>query len=89
MQVKSQLKPLQVAVALAGGAQGVHEFEPHEFTLVLETHCVPHLWKPVLHTKSHARPEQIATEFGGGAQGVQLVPQVAMSVSLLHAPPQR
>lgn len=87
--MKSHEKPLQVAVPLGGGVQGVHELAPHEFTEVLATHALPHLWKPELQTKSHCWFAQIATEFGGGWHGVQLVPQVAMSLSFLHSLPQR
>ena len=42
-----------------------------------------------MQAKSQAAFAQKATEFGGGVHGVQLVPQVAMSLSLLHSLPQR
>ena len=89
LQVKSHEKPLQVAMALGGGAQAWHELEPHEFTEVLATHAVPHLWKPALQMKSHCSLPQIATELGGGVQGVHRLPQVATSLFVLHSLPQR
>jgi hypothetical protein len=42
LQVKPQLVPLQVAAALAGGVQAVHELAPHEAVLVLAAQALPH-----------------------------------------------
>lgn len=48
LQMKSQLVPLQVGVALKGAVQGVHEV-PHDDGLVFDAQFVPQRWKPVLH----------------------------------------
>jgi hypothetical protein len=48
LHVKSQVVPLQVAVALAGGLHGVHE-DPQVAVLELSTHCPVQTWNPPLH----------------------------------------
>jgi hypothetical protein len=43
LQVKPQAVPLQVALALAGGAHGVQEV-PQELVLVLRAQLFPQAW---------------------------------------------
>jgi hypothetical protein len=89
LHVKSQLVPLQVAVALAGGLHGVHR-EPHVATLVFDTHCPEHACIPAMQVKPQLVPLQVAVALAGGAHGVQLVaPHEVTSVFATHDAPQR
>lgn len=44
LQTKSHAVPLHMAVAPAGGTQGVHAVVPQELTLLLLAQVLPHLW---------------------------------------------
>jgi hypothetical protein len=77
--------PSQVAAALGGTLQGVHE-APHESVLVLLEHAPPHRWKPLLQLKPHVPDVHVVVLFGTEGQGVQEVPQLAMLMSLAHVP---
>jgi hypothetical protein len=89
LQVKSQVAPLHVAVALAGGAQGEHD-APQLATAVLLTQALPQRWKPVSQVKSQLTPLHVAVALAGGAHGEHDdAPQEATDVFETHWPPQR
>jgi hypothetical protein len=83
LQVSPQLVPLHEAVPLLDG-HGEHEL-PQELTLVLETHWLPHRWKPATHEKPHETPSQVGMALAGATHGVQLVPQVVVAESSTQA----
>lgn len=86
MHVKSHAPAEQIAVAFAGGEQGMHE-APHDETLVLSAHSAPHTWNPALQAKPHAVPLQVAVPFAGAEHGEQaIVPQLFTLLLLEHAP---
>ena len=86
MQLNPHAVPLHVAVAFAGGMQGLHEV-PHELVLLLLTHASPQRWKPGLQVNPHAVPSHVAVALAGGAHGAQLFPQVFTLLFGAHAPP--
>lgn len=71
MHENPQLVPSQVGPAFAGGVHAVHDDGPQEFTLALETHTPPQLWKPVLQVKPQLVPSQVGSAFAGAEHGVQ------------------
>ena len=73
MHVKPHDVPSQVAVALAGGMQAVHEVAPQLVTLVLRTQTPLHMWALELQTKPQAVPLQVDVAFAGGVHGTQEV----------------
>ena len=89
LQVKSQLTPLQVALPLTGGVQGVHELAPHELTERFETHAPLQPCAPVLQVKPHDTPSQLAVEFAGGLHAEQAEPHELVEAFETHALPQR
>jgi hypothetical protein len=87
LHTNPQLTPSQVAVALAGGEQGV-QLVPHASVDVFDGHELPQRWWPALHTKSQDTPSQVAVALAGGTQGVQRVPQESTELLGLHSLPQ-
>ena len=75
LQANPQDVPLQVAVALAGGAgHGVHDV-PQLLTEVLETHCPEQMWRdPSQLAARHCVPEQLKLSASAG-QGAQVPAQ--------------
>jgi len=88
MQVKPQLVPLQVAVALAGGTHGV-QLVPQVLTLPFDTQAPLHWCAPDTHAKPQLVPSQVELALAGGLHAMQLAPQVAVSVFDTHTAPQR
>lgn len=88
LQVKSQLTPLQVATALAGGTQGEHDAVPHELVDVFATQLAPQRWNPALHVKSQLAPSQVDVAFEGGTQGEHELPHVAVAAFEAQVAPQ-
>ena len=78
--------PSHVAVALAGGAQAVHEDDPQLATLVFAAHVVPHTWYPLPQVNPHDVPSHVAVALAGGAQGVQEEPQSFTLVFVWQVP---
>ena len=89
LQVKSHATPLQVALPLNGGEQGVHEVAPHELTERFETQAPLQPCAPVLQVKPHETPSHVATEFDGGVHDEHAWPHELIAVLLTQALPQR
>ena len=70
--------PSQVAVPSVTTGQAVQEVVPQLLRLLLETHAVPHKWKPELHVMPQVVPlSQVARPLAGIGQAVQeVVPQL-------------
>lgn len=87
LHVKSHAVPLQVAVAFAGGAHGVHD-APQVAMLELLAHAPEHTWKFVLHAMPQVVPLHVAEPLAGVPQGVHAAPHVSGSLLLTHTFPQ-
>jgi hypothetical protein len=79
---------LHVAVAFAGGTQGVHEV-PHDAVLRLSEQTPLQLWLVALQAYPQAVPLHVAVALTGGTQGVHDEPQVSTESLLAQRAPQR
>ena len=87
LQLKPQLVPLHVAVALLGTEHAVQEV-PHELMLMLSAHVVPHAWKAESHTKPQLAPLHVAVlALLGTGHGEQDEPHELTLVSSAHIVP--
>ncbi|MCU0702181.1 MAG: hypothetical protein MUC96_37265, partial [Myxococcaceae bacterium] len=76
---RPQFVPSQVGVVpLPAGPAGHGEHRlPQVFTLLFDTHCPLHSWKPGLHCTPQVVPLQVATPKLGVGHGVHIEPHVA------------
>jgi len=77
LQVNPQLLPSQVAAALLGGRQPVHDDVPQLPVLPLETQAPLQMWNPLLQVNPQLVPSHVDVEFPGTVHEVhEVVPQL-------------
>ena len=86
MHAKSQLVPLHVAVAFAGGWQGVHD-TPQVAGEPLDAQVSPQRCVPATQVKSHAPFAHIGVELSGAGHCTHASPQCATSSAVAQTSP--
>ena len=83
-----QAIPLQVAVALGGGAHAVQDVVPQFAVEESLTHDPLQRWNPAMQGNPQTIPLHVAVALGGGAHAVQdVVPHELVLVLLTHDAP--